>query len=276
MGQVLAETHRYDTAFKLLDIALHIARKKKNQTIEARVNSNIASIYIELKQYEKAKKYIEEALSLHHLQNDSNYMVESYCSLSEVNWKMGLNKIALDASKQAFESASKLRSNHWLQMACTSLDKAYSALGDYKNAYKYGQLSAVYNDSILTEQKTKEIQKLQVGFETEKKGQEIAKLNNEFEIKDKQLWLIAGAGSIIILLFCMGTFILYRNKRKMEHLNTKLSNANKVKDRMFSIISHDLRGPLNSLSTLSYLLDHKALKPEEYDIISQRIKVSLA
>ncbi|MDZ4758337.1 MAG: tetratricopeptide repeat protein [Bacteroidota bacterium] len=169
VGQVLSQTFRYDTALKLLQVALDIAKKKQNETIQARININIGSIYIELKQYGKAKIYIEEALALHEHQGDSNYLVDAYCNLSEVNRMLGQKDIALDAGKHAFDIASRLRSNHWLQIACANLDKAYSAFGDYKNAYQYGQLSAAYNDSILNEQKTKEIQKLQIGFETKKK-----------------------------------------------------------------------------------------------------------
>jgi signal transduction histidine kinase len=49
----------------------------------------------------------------------------------------------------------------------------------------------------------------------------------------------------------------------MEKRSEELERLNQVKDKFFSIISHDLRSPINALSGLLDLLDKGAVKPEE-------------
>jgi signal transduction histidine kinase len=49
----------------------------------------------------------------------------------------------------------------------------------------------------------------------------------------------------------------------METRSEELERLNQVKDKFFSIISHDLRSPINALAGLLDLLDKGAVKPEE-------------
>jgi signal transduction histidine kinase len=49
----------------------------------------------------------------------------------------------------------------------------------------------------------------------------------------------------------------------MEKRSVELERLNQVKDKFFSIISHDLRSPINALAGLLDLLDKGAVKPEE-------------
>lgn len=56
---------------------------------------------------------------------------------------------------------------------------------------------------------------------------------------------------------------LQRLNRELEDINKKLMAANESKDRLFSIIGHDMRGPLSNILNLLRLLDDDALTPEE-------------
>jgi signal transduction histidine kinase len=55
------------------------------------------------------------------------------------------------------------------------------------------------------------------------------------------------------------------NERTLQLSSTveELENANSVKNKLFSIIAHDLRSPLNSLKSILSLNDMQALTPEE-------------
>jgi signal transduction histidine kinase len=56
----------------------------------------------------------------------------------------------------------------------------------------------------------------------------------------------------------------------------ELAQLNKVKDQIFSVISHDLRAPVNTLVSLSQLLDASALSPEKFRAYSDVLKKELA
>ncbi|MDK2908859.1 MAG: two-component system, sensor histidine kinase and response regulator [Bacteroidales bacterium] len=56
---------------------------------------------------------------------------------------------------------------------------------------------------------------------------------------------------------------LLRLNKELEDTNKKLLAANESKDRLFSIIGHDMRGPLSNILNLLRLLDDDALTSEE-------------
>lgn len=51
---------------------------------------------------------------------------------------------------------------------------------------------------------------------------------------------------------------------KIEHQAQQLSDLNHLKDRLFSIVAHDLRGPIASLTALLDMAENSRLSPEEF------------
>ncbi|EON75387.1 hypothetical protein ADIS_4091 [Lunatimonas lonarensis] len=63
-----------------------------------------------------------------------------------------------------------------------------------------------------------------------------------------------------------------QQKEKIESIARNLEDVNRTKDRLFSIVSHDLRSPINSLNSLmQYTLDEN-LSQEEFTEISHKLK----
>ena len=64
---------------------------------------------------------------------------------------------------------------------------------------------------------------------------------------------------------------------KVNHQNTQLQALNATKDKFFSIIGHDLKGPLNSLTSFSGLLiNHTdSLSKEEIQMLAKDFDKSL-
>jgi PAS domain S-box-containing protein len=58
-----------------------------------------------------------------------------------------------------------------------------------------------------------------------------------------------------------------KNEEKIKEINSELTESNKTKDKFFSIISHDLRGPLGGLMQLLEILDSDYGSLEEQDRI---------
>jgi PAS domain S-box-containing protein len=60
-----------------------------------------------------------------------------------------------------------------------------------------------------------------------------------------------------------------KNEEKIKEINTELTESNKTKDKFFSIISHDLRGPLSGLMQLLEIL------ADEYNSLEEQEKFKL-
>jgi signal transduction histidine kinase len=72
--------------------------------------------------------------------------------------------------------------------------------------------------------------------------------------------------------------IISRQKSQIEEQSHRLDEMNKNKDKLFSIIGHDLRGPLNSFLAFSHLLINHvdSLSKEEIKKMSAELNDSLA
>jgi signal transduction histidine kinase len=132
--------------------------------------------------------------------------------------------------------------------------------------------------------------------ENNKKVVEISKLNADLEIKQLQrnfllvvLSLGFAFGALMVYLFLdrikkyhqLQTQIGIINKQKqeiadqnqeIESQNENLNKINQSKDRLFSIISHDLRGPVGTLKSLFELLQSQYITQHEFNQMAPEVK----
>lgn len=96
------------------------------------------------------------------------------------------------------------------------------------------------------------------------KAEEIAQLHDEETHQRERAIFITVAISLIILLLIFAYYY-----RRIKRLNRALSQSNQIKDTLFSIIGHDLRGPAGSIMQALEMVDTGILdQQEEKKIIS--------
>ncbi|MBZ0201297.1 MAG: HAMP domain-containing histidine kinase, partial [Ignavibacteriaceae bacterium] len=146
-------------------------------------------------------------------------------------------------------------------------------------------------DNLRLEQINNDVTNWQIKYETEKQGKENEKLREDNKFKQAQIDNQKSLNKLlmIILIIALFTFILsilyFRLKRKtqqkiieqknelerlnkeLEIKNENLEEANRSKDKLFSIISHDLRSPFQAIVGLSDILitEKNSLTEEEIE-----------
>ena len=137
--------------------------------------------------------------------------------------------------------------------------------GDYKNAFLNLTLRNKINDSLYSQKNKNKI----AAIENEKEIQirdkkiEISKINLANKEKQKY-YFITG----LILLSVIGSLLFYQSSNrkkvneKLSFLNNELDESNKAKTRFFSILNHDLRGPV---ANLIFFLQLQKESPEMLD-----------
>lgn len=165
--------------------------------------------------------------------------------------------------------------------------EAYGLLSEISESQKKFDLALMYQkkqlsvaDSISEKDKSDQFMELQVSLQTQDKDNEIKLLDmDKNKSRNERNALLAIA--ILILSFALLLFFRYRDKEQTNKLlslkneetqqqkeeltatlsqlnesEKKLREANQAKDRMFSIIGHDLRGPIGSFKQmLTFLLE---------------------
>lgn len=142
--------------------------------------------------------------------------------------------------------------------------KAYALKENWKEAFRYQRMSMAVMDSVAKEEKLSQIKNLQILYETRKTERE----NTNLKIKLNFNKLVVSAFAVIIALIGMLLFILESKKNQQIRLNKilnqknqeiseqrdRLDELNQTKNKLFSIIAHDLRGPIGSAYTFLELL----------------------
>ncbi|MBI3143422.1 MAG: HAMP domain-containing histidine kinase [Bacteroidetes bacterium] len=174
----------------------------------------------------------------------------------------------IDSMKYYALLAVKLSTKHRLRSriyhAYRLLSDAYKIEGNYKSALEYQYAHMLLRDSLLQEETQARFQKASNDYEK-------SYLKKDKELLEAQ---VGGQRITMLLLLIIGLlagiflFVFIRKNRSTRLLNKKLqekqaildknnddlSEAVELKNRLFSVLAHDLQGPLNSLAGVLELI----------------------
>ncbi|MGC4035655.1 MAG: HAMP domain-containing sensor histidine kinase [Chitinophagaceae bacterium] len=138
--------------------------------------------------------------------------------------------------------------------------ECYSAMGQWQMATDYYKKYIPLQDSISEVATANSIAEAEAKFQNREKQRQIELQRVQLSYsRNQRWWLIAGACFLLIMVGLL--LFVYINKRTTAELlslkNKDLEEANLVKAKLFSIISHDLRSPIFHLSQF-LKLQHRA------------------
>ena len=156
-----------------------------------------------------------------------------------------------------------------------NLEGLYKQQGDYKKAYQaskdFLEVTIWLKNKSQTQDSKLQMTKLKANFDIEKKESEIALL----ETKQKQQRFFLIAIGIIVIMLSAFLFFLQENKQKIQLQKEALSELNSTKDRLFAILSHDLRSPVAILKNSLMLINWGALSQSEFAELTNRLNIQL-
>ncbi|MBK6264169.1 HAMP domain-containing histidine kinase [Marivirga sp. S37H4] len=90
-----------------------------------------------------------------------------------------------------------------------------------------------------------------------------------------QLSVIYSVGILAAYLLEKQKINLFINKKELHKEIRKVDNLNKIKNKLFSIISHDLRGPIVSLKGIVSLFNLNAISHDEIKVLAKDLERDL-
>jgi signal transduction histidine kinase len=262
LGNLYEATERVVQSIQFKEKALKNYTELKDTSMIVVCLVNLSNSYNALKQYNKSIEIALQANTLlNHVKN------KDISERAEVQLKIWLLLADLYNLKK-----DKNKANSYLQKLHTYIishrpdtlfrhsvkNDIYAAIFniakniDQKDmVISYAEKWLTVKDSLYAENKVKILYELEKKYKTEKKEQEIKILNvqKKQEIQKKQFYSVLFVLSMVVLLG-LGFLLMYLRKlnQRLYEQKQNLTQLNEVKNRLFSVISHDLRTPIHQMS----------------------------
>lgn len=258
----------YDSSIVYLNKSISIAHSINHVRGEARALNLLSSVYFNLKNYKEAVKYSNQSLELCLKNNLKKEEANNYIRSSEI-WQAlnNLNK-AEGLGLKGLTLAREINDLSLIKNASFALFSIYKAKSDFKNALDMREVYHSITDSINNNKVEKATLQFQLQYEYGKK----AIVDSLKTVKDKEVYSIQIEKDrnqktflyIIIFLIIIFTLFIFNRykvsqvqKKQIQLANESLENANNdlnrqhlLNQKIFSVISHDFRGPILSLTLM--------------------------
>ncbi len=229
----------YDQSIKTLrEAEKTLLEKQQLNYLGSVYNSLGAAFQMAYPQSDSSRHYYEKSLEFASRNNDYLIMMNAYQNLGDYYLSHNKYATAIDYMKKAIATNDLRKVEDQYKPALYGrISIAYDSLGDYKNAYHYKKMQLEVNERLLTVAQQKEIEELEIRYQTEKKEKEIQLQQQEIERGKNQRNIII---FITALLFLIIGFIVYfifqRRKIARQYEQEKL--------KLFENIFHEIRTPL--------------------------------
>lgn len=283
IGLVYKETKNYEEALKRFEEALSIFEEADNKLRIADALTNIGLILRLQKNFIKSIEYNYRAMGLF-------TEVGNMSGIAEIYFQIACIKLEKKDYTKALENAIKslkIVEEHGLLETQKNLHELlsdiYFAQGNHKKAYHYQIKHKELNDSIFSKINLSQVagleaqykfEKEKLIYETEHKKRDLIRAEETKREKILRNVLIIGIFLMIIFSIVITISLIFNRKanvkleeqkRTIEKDNLTLKELSSTKNKFFSIIAHDLRGPLGSLQNLGEYLwrTHDRTNPKD-------------
>jgi len=283
LAQLYSDMGNYDLA--MFNINLSISTFEKEEIFDwlAFAYSVKGEIYLNQQKYEWALYWYDQSDMLHKNLDDDRSRIDLLNGMASAYLGLGMDEKSYPYALQAFEISSNIKFLEGKRDCAETLYNINKNRSQFEEALKYHEIYQQLSDSLYKDENQRSLTLLKTKLKYEKDKQAlIAKSEKELA---KQRNLINLSATVLVILLCTA-IPLYINQKKLKklykelQLNTKnlreremeLNSINRKKDKLFSIIGHDLRGPIGALQGLLKLMAIGEVAREDFSKFIPKLK----
>ncbi len=261
IAAVLEEQKNYTKALQTYEESEKYARISKYYKGIVYSYLGYSKIYYFTNQYDKALKYNQLALELSINIDLKPQILACYIDKAKILIKTG----QIDAAKEYLTKSNKeAASSGMINLLADSyklLKEIAVKEGNYKLALEYQDEYSALEDSIFSKSSANKIADLQSAYLVQLKESENNLLKKEIEAEKVKTRYLGIIGILVVLLLSLGI----SRYRLLKRLNDKLKAEVESKNKLFSIIAHDLNNPVGAITSAAAFLSTDYNEIEEAD-----------
>jgi signal transduction histidine kinase len=299
---VLQKEGEYEPALQIFEDILTKESTSLNKSLGSVLHFNIGEIYLAQKKFDQAVSQYSKALELDRELNDKYGISfdllglgEAYLELNQLDRSRGFLEESLQVAEQSGIKKNVSKS-HGL------LSQLFEKQSNFRQALYHHQQHKNYQDLVFNTETEKITEDLLIAYGLEKSALEAQQAQREKELqREKEVAKLVQNGVIALLvIMALALYITIRSykiqrkarllvtqqknelerlyletnqqKEEIESIAKDLEEVNKTKDKLFGIVGHDLRSPINSLNSLMQYTMDESLSQEEFLKISYKLK----
>ncbi|MGZ3776500.1 MAG: tetratricopeptide repeat-containing sensor histidine kinase, partial [Mucilaginibacter sp.] len=289
---------KYDEAMPYIQKSLKLTLAQGDGDGLAGLYRDLGLCYADKKQFATALDYLNKSLKIatdNKFDADKVITLNSYATI--YNSQKDYNN-AFTYAKWAKASADKLGNLSLRANAALGLSEALDGLKQYAEAYEMRKQYDNLKDSLKSDENVLKLTSfgLESSFAEKQRllAEEHRRKDEQYQEKIQRQGLLSIIFFAIILGMIAVLIVYYKAKRKQQKINMmleernnevlhqktdlntqadKLNDLNTLKDRLISVLAHDLRAPLSTLRGLFGLLEDDSITHEQFlEMIPQALK----
>ncbi len=294
LGLIFQDRNDFSNAQRFLELALNKAQAARDTAWIGLSSGNLGSLYTDIGDLKKALPLLYTDIRISRQQGLFESAANSYIEMAHIALEQQHFPLAKNALTHALDL---LRSGQHTGRLATGkvyeqLSRYYGQLKQSDSAYFYLQAAKQIADSI-TNRRNESLLNLRVNaFQQRKADQDVLLLRANMRSSQLNRKLAIAACAVLILITVLAGLYIRQKRRNnailrekaalveqekqvIEQQRNKEEAANHEKNKLFSIIAHDLRGPIGGLVMVLDMLNSGQLTAEEWKALLPGLKVNV-
>jgi signal transduction histidine kinase len=275
LASVYADMEELEYAMFNINRSIDIFEKHRILDWLAFAYETKGKVYLKKYDHNWALYWYHQSELLHKELDDDRARIDLYNGMAEAYFGQENDTLATRYATEAFRISQKINFVEGRQKCARTLYRIFRKKQDYATALAYHELYQELSDSLSRNENKQSLSLLKTKTEYEKQKEALIR-ENEKALAQQNRYI--KAGTVLLLIALLIIYLVARGKklqhRLTEELQTKqdilekrraeLQANNETKTRLFSIIGHDLRGPIGALKDLLLMLKNGEVSGEEF------------
>lgn len=269
IGYCYLQLKKYEKA--IYHYELWLKNSAKETELKKRiVLHNLGIMYNILNKNKEAENYLKQEAELIKDKNDTLTRLNSLQAMANVYYGQYKDDLAIPLFIESYQLAQHYSDFTWKESTTLNMAVVEKNRENYKASNQYYLEAYNWKDSIHNRDRIWELTEKEKQIAVAQKELEIAVEKEKVKRqKTQRNALIIGISFLFIFILVLWFF--YKQRTAQNKLITQqkedLAAANKTKDYLFSVVSHDLRSPINTLGKLHKRLARQ-IKKEDLEAIN--------